>query len=108
MSVWVSIFSKPLDALLLLANDLPCVLLEAQACGMPILATRAGGVPEIVVDDRFGWLVAPGDEAGLRAAILRMLEAYSSFDGNLIRAHALKHYTISGFAQQIQEWYARG
>ena len=89
-------------------ENLPCVLLEAQACGMPILATRAGGVPEIVVDDRFGWLVAPGDEAGLRAAILRMLEAYSSFDGNLIRAHALKHYTISGFAQQIQEWYARG
>ena len=37
---------------------LPTVLLEASACGVPAIATRVGGVPEVVVDGVTGWLVA--------------------------------------------------
>ncbi len=48
------------------------VLLEAMASGTPILATRTGGIPEIVEDGRTGILVAPRDTAAMGAALLRL------------------------------------
>jgi glycosyltransferase involved in cell wall biosynthesis len=49
-------------------------LLDAMACGRPIVATRAGGIPEIVEDGVNGLLVAPRDAASLAAAIVRALK----------------------------------
>jgi glycosyltransferase involved in cell wall biosynthesis len=48
-------------------------LLEAAACGVPIVATRVGGIPEIVQDGLNGLLIEPDDRAGLANAINRML-----------------------------------
>jgi glycosyltransferase involved in cell wall biosynthesis len=45
----------------------------AYAFGRPVIATRVGGLPEVVEDDRSGILVAPGDPRGLEAAMLRLL-----------------------------------
>lgn len=45
------------------------VLIEAMAAGLPIVASRAGGVPEIVVDGETGLLVTPGDAEALAVAI---------------------------------------
>ena len=50
------------------------VLLEAQASGLPVLATRAGGVPEAVQEDATALLVEPGDNAALAASWRRLLE----------------------------------
>src|SRR6185436_3220632 len=49
-------------------------LLDAMACGRPIVATRAGGIPEIVEDGVNGTLVPPRDAAALAAAIVRALK----------------------------------
>jgi glycosyltransferase involved in cell wall biosynthesis len=46
------------------------VTLEAMAHARPVVATRAGGLPDKVVPGETGWLVAPGDVAGLAAALL--------------------------------------
>jgi glycosyltransferase involved in cell wall biosynthesis len=48
-------------------------LLDAMACGKPIVATRAGGMPEVVVDGQTGLLVEPRDDAGMADAIVALL-----------------------------------
>lgn len=50
------------------------VLLEAAACGLPLVAVTATCVPEIVRDGVNGYLAAPGDVAGLAAHIQRLLD----------------------------------
>jgi len=50
----------------------PHVVLEAMGIGLPVIATAAGGTPELVRDGENGLLVAPDDEAGLRDAIARL------------------------------------
>jgi sugar transferase (PEP-CTERM/EpsH1 system associated) len=58
-------------------------VLEALASGVPVIATRVGGNPEIVEDGRYGGLFAPGDEAALAG----LLAAYVD-DAGLRDAHA--------------------
>jgi glycosyltransferase involved in cell wall biosynthesis len=49
-------------------------MLEAMACAVPIVATRAGGIPEAITDGASGLLVSPQDEGALAAAIVRLLK----------------------------------
>ena len=48
-------------------------LLDAMACGKPVVATAVGGIPEVVVDGETGFLVPPRDHAAMAAAIVRLL-----------------------------------
>jgi glycosyltransferase involved in cell wall biosynthesis len=49
-------------------------IMDAQALGAPVVATRTGGIPEIVEDGVTGLLAAPGDADALAAALARMLD----------------------------------
>lgn len=48
-------------------------LLDAMACGKPIVATRTGGIPEVVVDLETGFLVPPRDRRAMAEAIISLL-----------------------------------
>lgn len=49
-------------------------LLDAMACGKPIVATTAGGIPEVVEDGKTGFLVPPRDHQAMADAIVRLLK----------------------------------
>lgn len=54
------------------SEQMPISFLEAMGRALPVVASRVGGVPEIVEDGRHGLLFPPGDEAAATAAIVRM------------------------------------
>jgi glycosyltransferase involved in cell wall biosynthesis len=56
-----------------LTEGLGSAILEAMACGKPVVGTRTGGIPEAVVDGTTGLLVPPRDDAALASAIRRLL-----------------------------------
>jgi colanic acid/amylovoran biosynthesis glycosyltransferase len=55
-------------------EGMPVAVLEAQLCGLPVVATRHAGIPEVVVDGGTGLLVEEGDVAAMAAAIRRLGE----------------------------------
>jgi len=57
-----------------LSEGFPLVILEAMACGLPIVATRVGGVPDIIEDGVNGYLVESGDFQKMANKIIFILE----------------------------------
>jgi glycosyltransferase involved in cell wall biosynthesis len=55
-------------------EGLPVSILEAMASGLPVVATRVGGIAELVLDGRTGYLVPSGDETALTDALTRLLD----------------------------------
>ncbi len=56
-------------------ETMPMAVIEAMAAGKPVVATRVGGVPELVEDGNSGYTVKPGDVEGLARRILELLDS---------------------------------
>lgn len=56
------------------AEGLPTVILEAYACGTPVVATRVAGVPDVVSDDFTGYLVDSPEPDALQSAFRRLVD----------------------------------
>jgi glycosyltransferase involved in cell wall biosynthesis len=67
-------FMSELDVFVLssLNEGLPLTVLEAMAAGVPVVATRAGGVEEAAIDNKNAFLATPADSDSLAAAMIRM------------------------------------
>jgi glycosyltransferase involved in cell wall biosynthesis len=74
-------------------EELPSVLIEAMAAGLPVIASRVGGIPALVDHDVNGLLVPPGDPAALAAAISP-------------RSHRTGHRRPAGDDRQTAQRYA--
>jgi alpha-1,6-mannosyltransferase len=77
------------------------VILEAMACGRPVVAARAGAFPELV-DERVGMLAEPNSGESMAEAIAALYERDLHTLGTAARAHVLQHFTWSrAFQGQI-------
>lgn len=56
-------------------DGIPNVLVEAMACGLPVVSTSAGGIPELVTNGENGFLTAPGDVASIENHIGTLLDS---------------------------------
>ncbi|MCR9246381.1 MAG: glycosyltransferase [bacterium] len=81
----------------------PRTIAEAQAAGRAVIASRIGGVTEMVRDGITGRLVAPGDVNALRAALQELLGDDSEREaiGVAAREHARSNYAMPEFAKRI-------
>jgi len=83
------------------------VFAEAMSCGLPILASNVGGIPETVRDGIDGLLCPPGDPASLRKNILRLIESAPTRAEISIsqRQRILEHYPWEHIAARYAEVY---
>lgn len=91
-----------------LAESLPYVVLEAAAAGVPVIATRVGGIPEIF-GPTAGALVAPGDAAALGAAMQRMLDdpAAAQAEARIRLEHVRTTFPLERMAAGVEALYRR-
>jgi glycosyltransferase involved in cell wall biosynthesis len=82
-------------------------IIEAASWGLPTVATRRGGIPEVIVDGETGCLVEAGDTAGLRAAIADLVrdDVRRRRMGQAARARALEFFTWGQIVEQLEHVY---
>lgn len=85
------------------------VTLEAMAASKPIVASRAGALPEIIVDEETGLLVPPADADALAAALTAVLDdaGRAAAMGRRGRARLEREFTVQRMAQQHAAVYRR-
>jgi L-malate glycosyltransferase len=83
--------------------------LEAMACEVPVIATRVGGIPELVVDGECGYLFEIGDVEGMSAASVRILKNDSERErlGKQGREIAVSRFRTDVIIPQYEELYDR-
>ncbi len=84
-------------------------VLDAMACGKPVVATTAGGIPEVVVDRETGLLVPPRDHEAMAAAIVRLLRdpALRQRMGDAGRTRARLTFSADRMIQDTLKVYKR-
>ncbi|MFN4930238.1 MAG: glycosyltransferase family 4 protein [Bacteroidota bacterium] len=88
------------DCFILNSNyeGLPCVLLEAMSCGIPVISTRVGAVPEMMTDKQ-GIMIAVNDEQALANAMKQMMQNYHHYHSQEIRQYIVDHYSYPAISK---------
>jgi len=81
--------------------------LEAMAAGLPVVATRVGGVPELIEDGKTGWLVQPADNAAMASRIRLLLNNPEQRLGMAAAAQARvrDHFSIAEMTESFAKLY---
>jgi len=85
-------------------ENMPCAILEALCSGLPVLATKVGGIPEVIRKEN-GILVNAGNENELLDAMKEMIRNYQSYDRKQISDDAKKQFSYEVIGKEIAELY---
>lgn len=83
------------------------VLLEAMACGVPVIGTRIGGIPEVIVDEETGYMVEVGDTAAVADKAISLLkddERHKRFRENSVK-HVREYFLSEKIVSVYEEIY---
>jgi len=89
------------------SEGLPQGLLQAMAAAVPVVATKVGGVPEVVIHEKTGILVEPGDHEGLAKGIIRILhdpDLAAKMTGTA-RDLVMKEHSVGHMIDKIEALY---
>jgi L-malate glycosyltransferase len=86
-------------------ETLSCALLEALSCGLPVVATRVGGVPE-VVDEEAGRLVAAGSPEALADGLDDVIRNVGNYDRERLRASVVPRFGYEAVGRRWTDVYA--
>jgi len=88
-------------------EGIPNALMEGQATGLPVISTRHGGIPELIVDGETGLLVGEGDVAGLTDALRQLLASKERRLqlGAAGRERMVREFSLGKQAQRYLEVY---
>jgi glycosyltransferase involved in cell wall biosynthesis len=92
-----------------LSEGLSNVVLESMAAGVPVIATRVGGIPEAVSNGVTGLLVPPSDPRELATAICRVLASRDLAErlGESGRQHVIDQFSLDRMIADTTAWYLR-
>jgi glycosyltransferase involved in cell wall biosynthesis len=95
------------DFMVMFSNyeNMPVVISESFSCGLPVVATSVGGIPEYVTPEN-GRLVSAADEEALLNALIYMLDHYQEFDKKKIRQYAVEIFGKKVVADKLRELYS--
>jgi colanic acid/amylovoran biosynthesis glycosyltransferase len=87
-------------------DNLPTVIMEAMAAGLPVVSTLVGGIPEMVVHDETGFLVQAGDVTALADAIERVIVdlALARRLGQAGHERAARNFSIEKNVRELQRF----
>jgi glycosyltransferase involved in cell wall biosynthesis len=88
-------------------DGIPVALMEAIACGLPVVASRLSGIPELVREGESGLLAAPGDAADLSAQLCRLVEGDAGLDPEAGRRRVDQEFNIHKEAARMAELFSR-
>ena len=94
------------DFLVLSSNyeNMPVVILEALASGLPVVSTNVGGIKEMV-DDSKGILVEPRNKEVLAEAMIKMIETHNNYDANYLRNSVIEKYGYESVGRFLSKLY---
>ena len=79
------------------------VVIEALACGVPVVAYNRGGPAEIIREGETGWLV----EADNVEALIQGVQKLPEIDRQACRQQAEQDYSLSAFAERLEQWFQK-
>lgn len=102
----VAKYMQSANALVLFSRheNLPCVILEAFCCGLPVITTNVGGIAE-VINEKNGILIQSEDIDGLKNAMFEIVDNYSVYNRQLISNKAKEKFSLSSVGEEFITLY---
>jgi len=87
-------------------ENLPCVILESFACGVPVISTNVGGIYEFFPKN-FGYLIPPRDEVALENSILKIYNGNLYQSPELMHQYAKNNFGIESISEKFTNLYLK-